>query len=121
MSQASSAPFRKVVSCTPVSVLFVYLAVKSSLMVPLEQSVSVRVKARGEEVALQGRKQLAKATTSQVSRAQHAFHAYGFRLRGSCVQGSLALFGVAQFIDACLERVYTSAGPPVGNQASDQP
>ena len=24
-------------------------------------------------------------------------------------------------IDACLERVYTSAGPPVGDQASDQP
>ena len=27
----------------------------------------------------------------------------------------------ARFIDACLERVYTSAGPPVGDQASDQP
>ena len=29
--------------------------------------------------------------------------------------------GVAQLIAACLERVYTSAGPPVGDQASDQP
>ena len=29
--------------------------------------------------------------------------------------------GVARFIDACLERVYTSDGPPVGDQASDQP
>ena len=29
--------------------------------------------------------------------------------------------GVAWIIDACLERVYTSAGPPVGHQASDQP
>ena len=29
--------------------------------------------------------------------------------------------GVALFIAACVERVYTSAGPPVGNQASDQP
>ena len=31
------------------------------------------------------------------------------------------IMGVARFIDACLERVYTSAGPPVGDQASDQP
>ena len=31
------------------------------------------------------------------------------------------IIGVARFIDACLERVYTSAGPPVGDQASDQP
>ena len=31
------------------------------------------------------------------------------------------IIGVAQFIDACLGRVYTSAGPSVGNQASDQP
>ena len=31
------------------------------------------------------------------------------------------IIGVALFIDACLERVYTSAGPPVGDQASDQP
>ena len=31
------------------------------------------------------------------------------------------IIGVARFIDACLERVPTSAGPPVGNQASDQP
>ena len=29
--------------------------------------------------------------------------------------------GVAQFIDTCLEIVYTSAGPPAGDQASDQP
>ena len=29
--------------------------------------------------------------------------------------------GVARFTDACSERVYTSAGPPVGDQASDQP
>ena len=29
--------------------------------------------------------------------------------------------GQLVFIDACLERVYTSAGPPVGTQASDQP
>ena len=29
--------------------------------------------------------------------------------------------GVARFIDACLERVYTSAVPPVRDQASDQP
>ena len=28
---------------------------------------------------------------------------------------------VARFIGACLERVYTSAGPPAGDQASDQP
>ena len=31
------------------------------------------------------------------------------------------IISVAQFIDACLERVYTSAGPPAGDQASDQP
>ena len=31
------------------------------------------------------------------------------------------IIGVARFIDACLERVYTSAGPPVEDQASDQP
>ena len=28
---------------------------------------------------------------------------------------------VARYIDACSERVYTSAGHPVGDQASDQP
>ena len=27
--------------------------------------------------------------------------------------------GVARFVDACLERVYISAGPPVEDQASD--
>ena len=31
------------------------------------------------------------------------------------------IMGVARFIAACLERVDTSAGPPVGDQASDQP
>ena len=31
------------------------------------------------------------------------------------------IIGVARFIDACLERVYTSTGPPVEDQASDQP
>ena len=31
------------------------------------------------------------------------------------------IVGVARFIDACLERVYTSPGPPVEDQASDQP
>ena len=31
------------------------------------------------------------------------------------------IIGVARFIDACLERMSTSAGPPVGDQASDQP
>ena len=31
------------------------------------------------------------------------------------------IIGVARFIDACLERVYTSDGPPVGDHASDQP
>ena len=31
------------------------------------------------------------------------------------------IIGVARFIEACLERVYTSAGPPRGGQASDQP
>ena len=31
------------------------------------------------------------------------------------------IIGVAWFMDACLERVYTSAGPPMGDQASDQP
>ena len=32
------------------------------------------------------------------------------------------IIGVARFIDAYLKRVYTSpAGPPVGDQASDQP
>ena len=31
------------------------------------------------------------------------------------------IIGVARFIDACLERVYTLAGPPVEDQASDQP
>ena len=31
------------------------------------------------------------------------------------------IIGVARFIDACLERVYTSAGPLVGDQASEQP
>jgi hypothetical protein len=29
--------------------------------------------------------------------------------------------GVALFIDACLETVYTSAGPPLGDHALDQP
>ena len=28
---------------------------------------------------------------------------------------------VVQFLTACLERVHTSASPPVGDQASDQP
>ena len=31
------------------------------------------------------------------------------------------IIGVARFIYARLERVYTSTGPPVGDQASDQP
>ena len=31
------------------------------------------------------------------------------------------IIDVAQYIDACLEKVYASAGPPVGDQASDQP
>ena len=31
------------------------------------------------------------------------------------------IIGVARFVDACLERVYTSAGPPMGDQASNQP
>ena len=31
------------------------------------------------------------------------------------------IIGVARFIDACLERVYTSPGPSVGDQASDPP
>ena len=31
------------------------------------------------------------------------------------------MIGVARFIDTCLKKVYTSAGPPVGDQASDQP
>ena len=31
------------------------------------------------------------------------------------------IIGVARFIDAYLERMSTSAGPPVGDQASDQP
>ena len=31
------------------------------------------------------------------------------------------IIGAARFIDACLERVHTSAGPPMGAQASDQP
>ena len=30
------------------------------------------------------------------------------------------IIGVARFVDACLESVYTSAGLPVGDQASDQ-
>lgn len=30
------------------------------------------------------------------------------------------MIGVARFVDACLKRLYTSAGPPVGDQASDQ-
>ena len=29
--------------------------------------------------------------------------------------------GVARFIDASLERLYSPAGPPVGDQAADQP
>ena len=29
--------------------------------------------------------------------------------------------GVARYIDACLERVHTLAGPTVGDQTSDQP
>ena len=29
------------------------------------------------------------------------------------------IIGVARFIDVCLERVSTSAGPPMGDQASD--
>ena len=29
--------------------------------------------------------------------------------------------GLARFFDACLERVSTSAGPPVVDRASDQP
>ena len=31
------------------------------------------------------------------------------------------IIGLARFIDACLERVCTSAGPPAGDQTSDQP
>ena len=31
------------------------------------------------------------------------------------------IIGVARYIDACSERVYTSAGHPVGDQASDRP
>ena len=31
------------------------------------------------------------------------------------------IIGVARFMDACVERVYTSADPPLGDQASDQP
>jgi hypothetical protein len=31
------------------------------------------------------------------------------------------IIGIARFIDVCLERVYISAGPPVGDQASDRP
>ena len=31
------------------------------------------------------------------------------------------IIGVARFIDACLERVYPSTGPPMEDQASDQP
>lgn len=31
------------------------------------------------------------------------------------------IIGFAPFLDACLENVYPSAGPPVGDQASDQP
>ena len=31
------------------------------------------------------------------------------------------IIGVARFIGACLERVYTSAGPPVEDRASDHP
>ena len=31
------------------------------------------------------------------------------------------IIGVARFFDACSERVYTSAGPPMGDQASYQP
>ena len=31
------------------------------------------------------------------------------------------IIGIAWLNDACLGRVYTSAGPPVGDQASDQP
>ena len=31
------------------------------------------------------------------------------------------IIGAARVIDACLERVYTSAGPPVGDRASYQP
>jgi hypothetical protein len=31
------------------------------------------------------------------------------------------IIGVARFIDVCSEEVYTSAGPPLGDQASDQP
>ena len=31
------------------------------------------------------------------------------------------IMDVAWFTDVCLERLYTSAGPPVGDQASEQP
>ena len=31
------------------------------------------------------------------------------------------IIGIARLNDACLDRVYTSAGPSVGAQASDQP
>jgi hypothetical protein len=31
------------------------------------------------------------------------------------------IMGIANIIDACLERAYTSAGPPMGERASDQP
>ena len=31
------------------------------------------------------------------------------------------VMGVARFIDACLERVYISGSPPMGDRASDQP
>ena len=35
--------------------------------------------------------------------------------------GRMTLLALLACIDACSERVYTSAGPPVGDQASDQP
>ena len=36
-------------------------------------------------------------------------------------QDALIGTGVALFVDVCSERMYTSAGPPLGSQASDQP
>jgi hypothetical protein len=37
------------------------------------------------------------------------------------IGAEFVIMSVTWFVDACLERVYTSAGPPVGDQASDQP
>ena len=94
--------------------------------------------AKQHDAALAGLKQEVRSLQEQLAQAQASRHpsfAHCRILRDRCEnlfqvsQGdAMILFmwqddivGVVRFIDPCSERVYTSAGPLVGDQASDQP